>query len=164
MRSPKILLLCLFLPLIGLGCSHHHHMGHHGKGGKQYALTQAQGEIKALIARTVKDPGRAQEIEQVMEAITQEVGQVGVQQRKGHQALYTLNENYHATPEEFLKVLDEMNSRRLKSGGKILSLRFKMKEKMSEQEWQELTDGMKEMRNRYRSHGKGHPTSGSPSY
>lgn len=156
--------MLIVLPLMGLGCSHHHQTGHHGKGGAQYAISQAKGEMTALIARTIKDPLRANEVGTVMEAITQEVGKVGTLQRQGHQQLYTLNANYGATPEEFLKVLDEMNNKRMQAGAKILALRFKMKEMMSEQEWKDLTDGMGEMRNRYRSHAKEAPKINASSY
>lgn len=164
MACRKLFVVLMFLPLMGLGCSHHHQMGHHGRGGAQYAISQAQGEMKALIARTVNDPSKAHEVEKVMEAITQEVGKVGTLQREGHKQLYALNAQYDATPEEFLKVLDKMNNRRLRAGAKILSLRFKMKELMSEQEWKELTDGMKEMRSRYRSHAEGSQKPSGPSY
>ena len=164
MPSMKYFMTLLVLPLLALGCSPHHRMGPHGYGGGEYAVSQAKEEVEALIARTIKDPQRAKEVGSVMEEITEEVKKIGSNQRQGHQQLYKLNENYQATPEEFLKVLDEVNNKRMQSSAKILSLRFKMKEMMSEQEWKGLTDGMEEMRNRYRSRHHGAKKSNGPSY
>jgi hypothetical protein len=41
--------------------------------------------------------------------------------------LYQLNTKYEATPEDFTKLLDELNTARMRTAAMILGLRFKMK-------------------------------------
>jgi len=64
--------------------------------------------------------------------------------------MYELNANYTATPEEFMKVLDDANNQRMQSAAKVLSLRFKMKELMTVEEWKALSDQMLAYSSRYR--------------
>ena len=60
-----------------------------------------------------------------------------------------LNADYEAKPEQFTKILDEMNNARMASATKILGLRFKMKALLNAQEWNELTGAMDRTRKRY---------------
>jgi hypothetical protein len=75
------------------------------------------------------------------------------QNREFHRKLYELNANYEATPEEFTKILDELNNSRMRSASKILGLRYRMKELLTAQEWKALSEGMMAARGRYR-HGQ----------
>ena len=60
-----------------------------------------------------------------------------------------MNIDYDAKPEQFTKVLDEMNNARMASATKILGLRFKMRALLTVQEWNELTGLMDMTRKRY---------------
>ncbi|MFM7842177.1 MAG: hypothetical protein ACKO9T_09925, partial [Nitrospira sp.] len=75
--------------------------------------------------------------------------------REQHQKLYELNANYNAAPEEFTKILDELNNGRMRTGAKILAIRFKIKEMLTADEWKALTDNLNAARGRY-THGHGH--------
>ncbi len=150
MKLMKLGLLMVLATLVTSGCSRYHHMGAHGDGNMDYAMERATQEVKALVERTVQDPEKAKEVQGVMDEIVSNVRQSRRQDREYHQRLYALNADYNATPQDFSKILDELNDRRLQSGRTILGLRFKMKDMVSQDEWRQLTDGMAEMRNRYR--------------
>ncbi|HEX5544607.1 MAG TPA: hypothetical protein VFX10_03860, partial [Nitrospira sp.] len=80
------------------------------------------------------------------------------QERTSHRDLYTLNASYTATPDEFSKILNEANIQRMQSSAKVLSLRFKMKNLMTADEWKALSDGMTSYRGRYQHGGNGAKT------
>ena len=62
--------------------------------------------------------------------------------RQSHRALYELNANYSASPEEFTKILDELNNDRMRSAAKF-SDRFKMKSLLTAEEWTALSEELK---------------------
>jgi hypothetical protein len=138
----------LLLPLAG--CSGHPGMGYHGSGGREAAVERGLDEMRALVDATVKDPDKARRGRETVEAIVAEVRVSTQQQRKLHEQLYALNAKYDATPEDFLKILDELNDSRMKAGTTILGLRFKLKELMTADEWGALSQGLNEARGRYR--------------
>ena len=70
-----------------------------------------------------------------------------------------MNANYEATPEEFTKVLDDSFNQRMQSATKILTLRFKMKELMTVEEWKALSDQMLADSGQYR-HSESAPRTG----
>jgi hypothetical protein len=141
------------------GCSPHHHAGMPG-GGKGDAYWQkGQQDMAALIDRTVKDQEKAQQAKTIVNDIVAELKAGREQDRAGHRRLYELNANYAATPEEFTKALDDANNLRMQSATKILSLRFRMKELMTVEEWKALSDQMLTYSNRYK-HGESAPKSG----
>ena len=154
MKPAKLILLLTVALFVIPGCGMHHRTGHHGYRGMEGALERATTTMAALIQKTVQDPDKAKQTQEIMGQILAEVKHSRQQNRQFHQQLYKLNANYEAPPEDFLKILDGLNGRRMQSAGKILSLRFKMKGLLTEEEWKALTDGMAELRGRYRSQGK----------
>lgn len=141
--------------LVLAGCSSPHHYGMHG-GGKSDAYWQkGQEDMASLIDRTVKDQDKALQVKSAMNDIVAELKASREQERAGHRRLYELNANYTATPEEFNRVLDEASNRRMQSAAKILSLRFKMKDLMTAEEWKALSDQMLAYSSRYRHSGAG---------
>jgi Spy/CpxP family protein refolding chaperone len=145
--------------LMTAGCgSHHHGMGYPGRGD-EYAAEKGVQEMAALIDKTVQDPEKAKQVQTIVGDIITEVKHTSRQNRDYHRKLYELNANYEATPEDFTKILDEMNNNRMRSASKILVMRFKMKELLTAQEWKALSDGMNDLRGRYR-HGKDAPEAG----
>ena len=152
------------LPVLLLaGCGGDHHGRDHGmsagygepgmaKGHGAYregSAERAIPEVKALIERHVKDPNKAQQVQTVLQEIIAEVKSSKQQARGYHEQLSALNARYEATPEEFTKVLDELNNSRMQSSAKILALRFKIKEMLTADEWKALTDEMSKIRGRY---------------
>ena len=140
------------------GCGGHAGMAYHGRGGSDVALERGLGEMRTLIDSTVKDPGKAAQAKEMVEAIVAEVRTSTQQSRAFHQQLYDLNANYGAAPEDFLKILDELNNARMKSASRILGLRFKMKDLMTAEEWKALSDQMLSYSSKYQ-HGSAAPTS-----
>ncbi len=143
------------------GCSsyHHHHHGMSGEGKGDSYWQKGQQDMEGLISRTVKDPEKAKQVNAIVGDIVKELKAGREQERNYHRQLYTLNASYQATPEDFMKILDEGNNQRMKSSSKILSLRFKMKELMTADEWKALSDQMLSYSGKYQ-HGSAGAKSG----
>lgn len=141
-----------------VGCSSYHQ--HHGMGaGKSEAYWQkGQQDMEGLINRTVQDPNKAKEVNALVGEIINELKASREQERNYHRQLYTLNTSYTAEPSEFSKILNEATVQRTESSAKVLSLRFRMKNLMTEDEWKTLTDKMLSYSSRYQ-HGSGGPKS-----
>jgi uncharacterized coiled-coil DUF342 family protein len=153
MRVGKpLLLFYLGLALLSAGCARHHGMGYSG-GGRGDAVERGAVEMKALVESTVQDPEKAKRVQAIVEEIMNEVKQLYQQDREFHRRLYELNANFEATPEQFTKILDDLNNNRMRVSMKILGKRFQMKEMLSSQEWKALSEGMEKARSRYR-HGR----------
>jgi hypothetical protein len=84
------------------------------------------------------------------------------QNSRYHRELYELNAKYDATPEEFTKILDAQNNSRMQSAAKILGLRFKLKNLLTTQEWNALSQDLAAYGNRY--YGKGDDHAGKSGY
>ena len=141
------------------GCSSYHH--HHGMmGGSQGDAYWEKGrqDMEGLINRTVEDPDRAKQVNGLVGDIINELKAGHEQERSYHRQLYTLNANYTATPDEFTKILNEASQQRMGTSAKILTLRFKMKELMTAEEWKALTDKMLSYSGRYQHGGTGPKT------
>lgn len=137
------------------GCSSYHHHGMTGEGKGTAYWQKGQQEMASFIDRTVKDQGKAEQVKSIVDEIVAELKMSREQERVGHRRLYELNANYAATPEEFNRVLDDANNRRMQSAAKILSLRFRMKELMTVEEWKALSDQMLTYSSRYKHSGAG---------
>jgi Spy/CpxP family protein refolding chaperone len=154
MKSAKLLAGLLGLTIMtATGCGSYYGMGSHGRGDMDYAGERGAKEMAALIDKTVQDLEKAKHVQAIVGDIMAEVKQTYRQDRQYHRKLYELNADYNATPEEFTKILDEMNNNRMRSATKILGMRFKMKELLTTQEWKALSEGMNSYRSRY-LHGK----------
>jgi uncharacterized coiled-coil DUF342 family protein len=145
------------LALAGLlvmgGCSSpHHHHGMSGEGKGDAYWQKGQQDMEGLINKTVKDPEKAKQVNAIVGEIVTELKAGREQERAYHRQLYTLNASYQATPEDFTKILDEGNNARMRTSAKILSLRFKMKELMTADEWKALSDQMLSYSSKYQ-HG-----------
>ncbi len=142
-----------------VGCSSHHH--HHSMaGGKSDAYWEkGRHDMEGLINRTVQNPDKATQVNEIVGEIINELKAGREQERAYHRELYTLNTSYHAEPAEFSKILNEATVQRAQSSAKVLSLRFRMKNLMTEDEWKALTDKMLSYSTRYQ-HGSGGPKSG----
>lgn len=130
------------------GCSHQG-MGPHGRADMDYAAERGTKEMSVLVEKTVQDQEKSTKVQALIGEIVEEVKQSRQQGRQFHRQLYDLNANYDATPEDFTKILDELNNNRMRTAIKILGLRFKIKELLTVQEWKALSDGMNSYRNRY---------------
>jgi chorismate mutase len=113
------------------------------------APDRATKQMNELIDESVKDPAKASRVKSLTRDIVNEAKQSYVQRREADRRLYELNANYNATPEEFTKILDEINNAHMRSSAKILGLRFKIKEQLTPEEWRTLTEGMKKQGDRY---------------
>lgn len=143
-------------------CGSHHGRPPHGGGpfaasgmgpAGHTSLEKGKQEVAALIDKTIQDPAKAKRVKDLAQEIMNEVTASAEQSRAGHQQLYTVNARYDATPEEFTKILDEINNHRMQHAARILKLRFEMKDTLTEQEWKALTDALNGYRGQYH-HGK----------
>ena len=146
--SYRSLLLLVGVLLTGLaGCSHHHGNYEHVKG--DYYWGKASQDVSGLVEKHVKNPDTGKQVNVVMGEMIAEIQSAREQHRQSHRALYELNANYSASPEEFTKILDELNNHRMRSAAKILGLRFKMKALLTAKEWTALSEELKRYGSRY---------------
>lgn len=143
MRRIGILSALFIVTLAGCG-------GHHGyQRDGSAAVERGTKQMNDLIDQSVKDPNKASRVKALAKEIVDEAKQSHDQRRDAHRKLYELNGNYNAAPEEFTKILDEINNAHMRSATKILGLRFKIKEQVTPEEWRAITDGMKQYGDRY---------------
>ena len=159
MKRIQHYMLGLVAMLALAGCSGHHHYGMASEGKGDAYWQKGQQDMASLIDRTVIDQAKAQQVKSVVNDIVAELKAGREQARAGHRRLYELNANYAAAPEEFTKALDDANNQRMQSAAKILSLRFKMKDLMTVEEWKALSDQMLSYSSRYR-HSESAPKTG----
>ena len=152
-----VLGLVAVLALAGCSSHYHHGMASEEKGDAYWQ--KGQQDMVALIDRTVKDQGKAEQVKSVVNDVVAELKASREQGRAGHRRMLEMNANYAATPEEFTKILDEANNQRMQSAAKVLSLRFKMKDLMTVEEWKALSDQMLAYSDQYQ-HGSASPKSG----
>lgn len=153
-REKRLAIATLVTALTAAGCAMGHHgAGSYGRGDMGSSVERGVKEMNALVDKTVQDPEKAKRVRAIVEEIVGEVKQSYQQNREFHRKLYELNANYEAKPEEFTKVLDELNNSRMRSASKILGMRYRMKELLTAQEWKALSEGMVAARGRYR-HGR----------
>jgi len=150
-REMCVAIVALVAAIAVAGCGMRHHgAGSYGHGDMSSRVERGVQEMNALVDKTVQDPEKAKRVRAIVEEIVGEVKQSYQQNREFHRQLYELNANYEAKPEEFTKILDELNNSRMRSASKILGMRYRMKELLTAQEWKALSDGMMEARGRYR--------------
>ena len=140
------------LSVVLAGCSSPHH-GRMGHGSGEAYWDKAKGDIASLINKHVADPQKAKEANAVTEDIVAEIKTSRKQNSRYHRELYELNAKYDATPEEFTRILDAQSNSRMQSAAKILGLRFKLKNLLTAQEWNALSQDLAAYGNRY--YGKG---------
>src|SRR6266487_5132341 len=109
MKHAKVLLVLLSLVLLTTaGCSGHHQGRPGGHGGP--TTQEVVPEVKQLVEQNVKDPQKAKQVQAMIQEIVNEVKKSNQQVRGFHEQLAVLNANYDAKPEEFTKILDELNN------------------------------------------------------
>ena len=145
-------LLGVLAAAILAGCSSYHHHGMMGGGKGDAYWEKGRQDMATLIDRTVKDPDKAKQVNDLVGEIIKELKAVREQERAYHRQLYTLNASYTAPPEEFAKILNESSQQRIGTSARILTLRFRMKDLMTAEEWKALTDQMLSYSGRYQ-HG-----------
>lgn len=149
MKTTKLMLLVLVaMTLVMAGCARHHGSGM-GMHSGEAALERGIAETNAMVDQAVKDPEKARQAKAILQDIVAEVKNSAQASRAFHEQMTVLNADYNAKPEQFTKVLDEMNNARMTSATKILGLRFKVRALLSAQEWNELTGAMDQTRKRY---------------
>ena len=149
MRTANVILLVLVaVTLTMAGCA-----GHRGHGTGMHsgeaAIERGIAETNEMVDQTVKDPEKAKQAKAILQDIVAEVKRSAQTSRAFHEQMAVMNADYDAKPEQFTKVLDEMNNARMASATKILGLRFKMRALLTAQEWNELTGAMDKTRKRY---------------
>lgn len=112
-------------------------------------MSEVVPRVNQLVEQHVKDPDKAKRVQAVIGEIVGDVQRMSQETRGFHEQLNTLNAQYDAKREQFMKVLDEMNEARMASSKKILEKRFQIKELLSPEEWKNLNDAMVKVRREY---------------
>lgn len=145
--SQLILTVVAAIALLNASCARHHH----GRPMETHspAMSEVVPQVKELVEEHVKDPEKAKQVQALIKGIAEEVRRSGQETRGYHEQLYGLNADYDATPEQFTKILDEVNNTRMASASRILSTRFQIKDLLTREEWKNLNQAMAKVRNRY---------------
>jgi hypothetical protein len=147
MKTTTLMLFVMVATTLTMaGCARPYGMGMHDG---EASLERGISETNEMIDKTVKDPEKAKQAKAILQDIVAEVRSSAQTTRKYHEQMTVLNADYDAKPEQFMKVLDDMNNARMASATKILGLRFKMRALLAAQEWNELTGLMDKTRKRY---------------
>ncbi len=147
MSRPYLMILSGLLLVVFTGCSSHH-QGNYSRAQGDY-WNKAGQDVSGLVEKHVHDPEKVKQVNVVMGEIITEIKSAREQHRQYHRALYELNANYAASPDEFTHILDELNNSRMRSSAKILGLRFKMKGLLTAQEWAGLSEELQNYGSRY---------------
>ena len=147
MSSRYLVFLSGLLLTLSIGCSSHHH-GNYDRAQEDYWNKTGQ-DMSGLVQKHVQDPEKVKQVNVVMGEIITEIKSAREQHRQYHRALYELNANYTASPDEFTRILDELSNSRMRSAAKILGFRFKMKGLLTAQEWTGLSEDLKNYGSRY---------------
>ncbi|MEP7150211.1 MAG: hypothetical protein ABI856_00750 [Nitrospira sp.] len=147
MSRRYLMFLSGILLVVFTGCSSHHH-GNYSRAQGDY-WNKAGQDVSGLVEKHVQDPEKVKQVNVVMGEIITEIKSAREQHRQYHRALYELNANYAASPDEFTTILDELNNSRMRSSAKILGLRFKMKGLLTAQEWAGLSEDLQNYGGRY---------------
>jgi len=138
--------------LLVAGCGHHgayQHGGGQGGGMGQGHGADRGKEVMAAVEKAVPDPDKAKRVQDALKEIMEEAAQSYKQNREFHRKLYELNANYTAAPEEFTRILDDLNNNRMRTGVKILATRFKIREMLTAEEGKAFTNNLNASRDRY---------------
>ena len=123
MKTSKLMLLVLVaVTLTVAGCAGHHGhgMGHDmGMHSGEAAVARGVVETNAMVDQTVKDPEKAKQAKAILQDIVAEVKGSAQTSRAFHEQMAVMNIDYDAKPEQFTKVLDEMNNAGFKLGRDI---------------------------------------------
>jgi hypothetical protein len=106
-------------------------------------------EVKRLVEETVREPSRAQQVEDLLQDLVKEVRKTNQEARGYHEQLNALNADYDAPRDKFEKIVKELQDVRAESAAKILDMRFKIRSLMTAQEWKDLNDKMFRMREQH---------------
>ena len=141
MNHGKVLLVLLSLILLTTAACSGYHQGRPGGHGDP-TLQEVVPEVKQLVEQNMKDPEKAKQVQAMVQDIAKEVRKSNEEVRGSHEQLAALNADYNAKPDQFLKILDGLNNTRMESAMKILSMRFKIKDMLTAEEWKNLSDAM----------------------
>jgi major membrane immunogen (membrane-anchored lipoprotein) len=130
-RSEVVRAAVLAAALLVAACSH----------GPKETLKPAEGvleELRAAVAREVKDPDRAKRAAALVDEMEQLTIRANADYKDHEARLRALNANYDATPEDFRALFRDFNDRRDKRQAQTLDLNRRAKALLTMQEWQEL--------------------------
>ncbi len=145
----RISLFSVFVILVAAGCSQHQRAGYWGNGENDRKMDRLARHAASLIEDTVQDRDRADQVKALVTELIQVGSGASRQNADYHQRVHTLNAKYDTTPEEFGSVLDEMQTTLTRTAAQIVDLRFKIKEQLTEEEWNALSKQVDRHGDRY---------------
>jgi chemotaxis regulatin CheY-phosphate phosphatase CheZ len=145
--TTMLVLLMLSVMLTVSGCERYHKSMPPDTSGP--SVEKMVPEIRTVVDKNVKDPDKARRVEALLQEIVNDVKRSQQETRGFHEQLNALNANYDARPEEFKKIVEEINNARVATADKIIEKRFQIKDILSAQEWKDLTDAMNNARPGY---------------
>jgi hypothetical protein len=109
-------------------------------GGDGFSFGVFEGGVKDFVS----DRHRAKQIIAITDQADKEVEALTKDFKKASKELTKLNSNYDATRGEFKEFLDQLDERRAKFQERIIELRLKARDLMTQEEWQAVYAKAKE--------------------
>ena len=92
--------------------------------------------ITSFAKENISERGRKKEILSFVDDMEDVLENFSEQLRDSGNRMIKLNRDHSSTRHAFEKVLDDLNESRMSTQEKILEIRFKMKDRMTREEWQ----------------------------
>ncbi len=147
--------LVIVIAFVTAACATPHRMRAQHADDMRFSAEKRVKQVVEVVEQAIQDPEKVERIKARLSDIAEEVRHAYKTTRAYHRGLYELNTNYEATPEDFTRILDELNANRMRTGARILRMRFDIKEMLTAQEWAVLNEGFKALRSRYQHRGRG---------
>ena len=130
-----VLALCVMLGLT-YGCS---------KFGKKDEAKFKPGneyveDARDRVSKNIEDPDKKTAMLALVDQVEKDLLEVDRVVQKFYANIGALNDNYNASPDEYRKVISEFEADQNEVRGRIIDIRFKMRDLSTAEEWKELTD------------------------
>ena len=129
--------LVVVIALLTAACATPHRMRAHHADEMRFSAEKGVKQVMEVVEQNVQDPEKVKRIKARLSDIAEEVRHSYKTTRAYHRRLYELNAN------------------RMRTGARILRMRFDIKEMLTAQEWAVLNEGFKALRSRYQHRGGG---------
>ncbi|MBW1752761.1 MAG: hypothetical protein JRJ46_06585 [Deltaproteobacteria bacterium] len=97
-------------------------------------------DMRGRVAENIKDPGKKTRILALVDQAEKDLLELDRVVQQFYADIGALNDNYNASPDEYRKVISEFEADQNEVRGRIIDIRFKMRDLSTAEEWKELTD------------------------
>jgi hypothetical protein len=136
-RYPLVILLILsFLPLYACG----------GEPAPPSPAVTKVVQLKAKVAEVVADEERQAQVLKLADKMEKQVKKLEGLTGSTRSKIFKAYKKKDTMPEKFEKILNKHSEKRIKTVGELVDLRVQMRQLVSEEEWDQLAEGLEFVR------------------